>query len=404
MDAIEGVEKDMTLAEVLAPMTVHDFLDSYLGRQWLLIRGDPNKFERLFSWTQLNEALSSLRADSERVHLVRAGRRIPRETYIHVSSTGRASYLIGPAVVEHVKSGATLVVNQVEELFREVRTLAESCEDVCRIYVPANLYAGWRTDRGFNVHWDRHDTLIVQMLGRKAWTVWRPTRQHPLPTDSERLIPRPSENPDWDGVLEQGDMLYMPRGFWHVASPLDELSLHLTFGLRHHTGLDLLEWVIARLHEYIEIRRDVPHWANENDKSEWIRAIRAAFLTAFDDDVVTRFTESRSGHANVRPTVRLPLQIKHSESEDFGLEGRLRLWPGLAMRLGDEPSNGMMSLGIGDLNWQCASKLRPALALLDHSKGITLAEMSEQVDVAVRPFLKALMTALVSARAVWSEC
>ena len=49
---------------------------------------------------------------------------------------------------------------------------------------------------------------------------------------------RPLDKPDaplWEGMLEDGDLLYIPRGWWHVATPLDEPTLHLTVGVNNLT-------------------------------------------------------------------------------------------------------------------------------------------------------------------------
>ncbi len=61
--------------------------------------------------------------------------------------------------------GATLSINKVDELFGEVQALAELVEELFRIQLGVYLYAGWRTDNGFDLHWDRHDTIILQISG-----------------------------------------------------------------------------------------------------------------------------------------------------------------------------------------------------------------------------------------------
>jgi hypothetical protein len=48
-----------------------------------------------------------------------------------------------------------------------------------------------------------------------------------------------------DVTLEAGDLLYLPRGFWHRAIPLAEPSLHLSVGTYAPTVHDYVSWVCA---------------------------------------------------------------------------------------------------------------------------------------------------------------
>jgi ribosomal protein L16 Arg81 hydroxylase len=52
--------------------------------------------------------------------------------------------------------------------------------------------------------------------------------------------------PALDCVLEAGDLLYVPRGWWHLAIPFDELSLHLSVGTYGPTVHDYVLWACAR--------------------------------------------------------------------------------------------------------------------------------------------------------------
>lgn len=392
----------MTLKQALAPVGIDEFLHTYVGRQYALLRGAAGRFHSLLSWQELNDALERVRVNENRVFLVRQAEGIPRESYVQSSKSGSAQYLIGPALVRHISDGATLVVNQVEELFPNIRRLAESCERIFHIYVSANLYAGWRRDHGFDVHWDSHDTLILQLRGRKDWKIWKPTRQHPLPGERVEITPRPTEDPIWEGTLEDGDILYMPRGWWHMAWPREEPSVHITIGLNHPTGFDLLNWAMERTRQSVDVRMDAPFWRDADTKAKWLDAIREACVTALDDRALEEFMWHTMGRAHSRPVVRLPEQPIVAATPTVADTMRLRLSRGSRLRL--EPSdNEMMSFSFNGARVQFHEGLAPALRLLNHIEPCTLDDMRGAMEFRYRPLLRPFITSLVEGGVVWGE-
>ena len=80
----------MTVAEILAPLEVAEFMRDYVGRRPAIIEGVPGRFHHLVTWSELNDALSRVRADNERVLLIRTRVRfLPRA--ISCRSEERAS-------------------------------------------------------------------------------------------------------------------------------------------------------------------------------------------------------------------------------------------------------------------------------------------------------------------------
>lgn len=394
----------MTLEDALAPLSLDEFLHTYVGQQYLLLRGTAGRFHPLMSWDDLNGALERVRVNENRVSLVKQSKGVPRESYVETSKSGAAQYLIGPALVKHVSDGATLIVNQIEELIPDIRRLAESCERVFQIYVSANLYAGWRRDNGFDVHWDSHGTLILQLRGRKDWKVWKPTRQHPIGGDRSEITPKPTEDPIWEGTLEDGDVLYMPRGWWHVAFPRDEPSVHITIGLNHPTGLDLLTWLTERMRDSVDVRLDVPFWKDAAAQAEWFGRVRAACIAALDDRAIERFLEHTTGRAHARPFVRLPEQSVGSGAAPVVDDTmHLRLMRGSRLHLQPSERAGMIAFVVNGSTWQCHEGLAPALRQLNHIEPVTLSDLRRTVDARFLPLLRPFLGSLISAGIVWAE-
>ncbi|ARF73535.1 cupin [Kitasatospora albolonga] len=139
-------------------------------------------------------------------------------------------------------------------------------EAVCRALqwwsgerVNVNIYLTTNAAGGFGLHWDDHDVLVVQLSGEKDWEVRGPSRSVPLHRDAVRND-IPGEETLWTGTVRPGDILHIPRGYWHMAGRDDRgsgHSLHMTFGFSTRTGTSWLSWLVDRSRENELFRRDL---------------------------------------------------------------------------------------------------------------------------------------------------
>jgi hypothetical protein len=184
--------------------------------------------------------------------------------------------------------------------------LATSLERVLHDHVRVNLYASWCPTPALERHWDTHDIFIVQVSGRKRWRVYSPVRRRPVPGDAQPATQRASE-PAWQGMLGEGDVLYLPRGWWHVANALEGPSLHLTFGVYRRTGLDLLDWLRGLLRESEVFREDLPRLASADERAAHLGRLRDELLATWHPQLLDRYLrEEDVNAASRRPSVSLP--------------------------------------------------------------------------------------------------
>src|SRR5437764_302107 len=79
-------------------------------------------------------------------------------------------------------------------------------------------------------------------------------------------------------VLEDGDLLYIPRGWRHMVVPLAEPTLHLSFDWRNPTGHDFLRWLQQELHAHPVLSRDLPAAGDAAGEAEYIERLRAELM------------------------------------------------------------------------------------------------------------------------------
>ncbi|MEU6922432.1 cupin domain-containing protein [Streptomyces sp. NPDC046631] len=128
------------------------------------------------------------------------------------------------------EEGATLLLRYVDQWHAGVRELADELAECLQRQVEAFFFLTPPGTQGRPVHRDDADVLAVQIHGSKRWRVY------PGPPDGnwqpERVDGDPGD-PLLDVVLRQGEVLYVPRGFAHVAEATGgSASAHLSFTVR----------------------------------------------------------------------------------------------------------------------------------------------------------------------------
>jgi hypothetical protein len=249
-----------SLAELLAPIPVDTFIRDHLDRHTIKhLKGTQAKAAGVLDWTSLSAAFN-VTGDvrPEAIVLRRNGYTIPLQSYTcsrpgHPYSKTQVDL---EKVDKYLREGATLVLNRADEIHDRLRHLCAEIEQVVKRSTWANVYAVWGDIPGGTVHFDPHDVIVLQVCGRKHWRVYEPSIAFPIcepPTGSG-----PKGDPVWDGNLVVGDLLFVPRGWWHLPLPCGEPSIHVTFGIERFCGLDVLRKLAEMLKDSALMRRGVP--------------------------------------------------------------------------------------------------------------------------------------------------
>ncbi|WP_019063020.1 cupin domain-containing protein [Streptomyces prunicolor] len=263
-----------------------EFLTQVFHRHYRHLPGAFSAPGELMTWDDLNTILATHRMDPPRLRLSIDGEMVPQYRYSAPVSTRRHTVWqrTHPAELhERLAEGASLVIDAVDELHPPVGRAAMELEQWLRTGVQTNLYASWTAREGFGVHWDDHDVVVIQVDGSKRWKIYGPTRTAPMYKDTEEPEP-PPEKPLTEVVMRPGDLLYLPRGWWHsVAASEGEHSLHLTFGIQTTTGAQLLSWLADDLRRHDVVRLDLPVFASTEEQAAYLERLRREVVAALGD-------------------------------------------------------------------------------------------------------------------------
>lgn len=287
------------LQQILAPYPIQQFWrENWTQKAIHISTGDVRKFQAFFSWHDLNHLLNYHKLAEPTLTFSKQGKMLPA--------------CDPQAWSEHLRQGATLIVNGVHQRVPAVAQLAAQLRADIGYETHINLYCSPADQQGFDCHYDTHDVLILQVDGEKKWFVYQDTTQYPTAAMPSSKQLQPTEPPYLECTLKAGDLLYIPRGHWHYAIACNQLSLHLTVGIECQTGLDWLDWLIGDLQKNEKWRQSLPPLADDqpNAIEQQLDALRHQLIeTLQQPDSLNRYIDALS-HRDYPPLpVSLPTQM-----------------------------------------------------------------------------------------------
>jgi hypothetical protein len=107
--------------------------------------------------------------------------------------------------------------------------------------------------------------------------------------------------------MTAGDVLYLPHGWWHSVSAVDEPSLHLTIGVEPDNGIDFMTWLVDQARRHELFRRRVPRFESLYAQQEYLDAIRVTWKELLSSrNILDEFLTYADGTSRNRPLFGLP--------------------------------------------------------------------------------------------------
>ncbi|MFG1804083.1 cupin domain-containing protein [Micromonospora carbonacea] len=354
------------------------FAAAHWGRSPLLSRAAelPNAdgFADLLSPADADELLSRRGLRTPFLRVAKDGQLVPAARWTGGGGAGAeiGDQVLDERILELYASGATLVLQGLHRTWPALIDFARDLGAALAQPLQVNAYLTPAGSQGFATHYDTHDVFVLQVDGRKHWRIHPP------------VLPDPLERQPWGGradevsataqgpaaldvVLEQGDALYLPRGWLHSAQAQDSSSLHLTVGIRALTRYAIVEELLALAAADARLRAGLPFGTDvadpdaiEPELTETVEALRDWLLRADPAAVAARLRERAWPAARPAP-IRPLAQAAALAAVDA--DTRLAARPGLRWRL-DPAGDDRVALRVFDRVLTLPAGCGPALRAL----------------------------------------
>ncbi|HEZ6210042.1 TPA: cupin domain-containing protein [Neisseria meningitidis] len=244
-------------------MEYKEFNENYLYKKPFIFKNALDVSS--ISWKEINELYQ--RADlTDWQFKFRKGEIIPKEAYVEsFNDVGKIRYRFNKtAVYQYLQDGATMVYNRIDnEPF--VDTIAKQVAQFAQAQTVVSGYLAFGSSSSYRNHWDTRDVFAVQLIGKKHWTISAPNFDMPLYMQQAKDMPHitPSKTVDMEVILEAGDILYIPRGWWHNPMPMNCETFHLAIGTFPPNGYNYMEWLMKKIPDIQSIRQNFIGWEHD---------------------------------------------------------------------------------------------------------------------------------------------
>ncbi|MGZ2743136.1 JmjC domain-containing protein [Burkholderia stagnalis] len=300
-------------------MDANYFGDEYSDKRPALFKGALR--DNFLSWEEISEAIYIGESMTQGPRLNKGGFLDESRYIANCGELGQVRRRLEKKILyDELRNGATLVFNRMELASYKVRLI---CKEISRFvgeHTVANGYIAFGEDESFGKHWDTHSVFAVQMAGRKRWLVYEPT--HLLPLKHQRSTGKQSECPSepyMDVIIEAGDILYLPRGWWHTAIPFNEETFHLAVGVHEATVSDYIKYLANEIiGNFDAFRQTIPLGSERNIN---IEAVARELMQIVDDrDTLATYNSRRREIYREASKPNLRLHVSESSTEFNGDE------------------------------------------------------------------------------------
>jgi bifunctional lysine-specific demethylase and histidyl-hydroxylase NO66 len=254
----------MDFAQFISPIPLDHFMDEYYGQRPLHVAEGGTARAGLLSLEKFEELLGILpHWTEENLKLIINSRPVTALHFLEQRQNTRGIKHADPAKVElFARMGASLVADHVEDIDMNVRKIVAMLGEQFGGTAGANAYCSFKDVQAFNSHCDPHEVFAIQLEGEKVWQIYDNRADSPVEAlagvDAQAIIDRAKGKVATTVRMKPGDLLYIPRGYFHDALAQSDVSLHLTFAVVMLDGRSIFRLLEERAKSALKFRVYLP--------------------------------------------------------------------------------------------------------------------------------------------------
>ena len=292
-----------SFADLIAPVTEEEFFATYHDRKFLHVPApDADKFADVMSWDILTSMLNMTSIWSPTsLGVVLDTKEIAAAQYCRPAVDRNNQQSLQPdaeKVKGWLRRGASLVANDIDTLWPGTAAAADALEQRFGGKIQSNLYCSWNQRQAFDTHFDTHEVFALHVAGEKVWQIYEGRLENPIANEDYKGLGQDYHDQRRGAIaakvtLRPGDLLYIPRGQYHDALASSDGAIHLSFGLTHIIGVDVLTMLFEQAIADPLFRSNLPlPETGPEQRRRWLEELGARLYDIAKGDALTQSLEA----------------------------------------------------------------------------------------------------------------
>lgn len=305
-----------SLQQLIGSCKLDVFLREHWEREFLFLDKFGVEVSDVLDISDIDFVLSRQAISYPFIRLVKHGKEIPLADYLRKPFDAEFRLIDSDKVLSFYSDGATVILQRAHLWIEKLAAFTDKLQKDLHFPVNCNVYITPSQSKGFEPHFDTHDVFILQIDGEKVWNLYNtPT---PLPLETESLTKERSgdylkEKPTHELTLQEGNLLYVPRGLVHDTFTRSKRSIHVTLGIFPPRGVDLFKAITTAASKLEFFKKSIARGVeNKEMLMDFSKSLSGEFL-----GVIKQFTDTEITTFIATSFIGVPAQDNHGRFQDI---------------------------------------------------------------------------------------
>jgi len=240
--------------KLIGNLSIESFFKDYWGKEVLYLEKKDNPDANFpISVNDLDDYFTNTRLRYPWIKLVKKGIEVPLKEYRNSALSMLTDTVDNDKLFNGLSEGGTILANSIDKSNKAIGIYCRELEKELSLKIWANLYISDSMSYGIGIHQDAQDIFIVQLAGKKNWHIYPRQEQYTGPRQ-----PKEDEKAERSLLLKEGEVIYLPKNYPHMAFAADGPSIHLAISAEGLLWSDLIKYFSNTVNEDVDFQQKVP--------------------------------------------------------------------------------------------------------------------------------------------------